>query len=236
VSARLEVRDLTAGYGGLPVASRVSLQVVAGSLTALVGPNGAGKTTLLRALAGVLPSTGTILLDGVEIAGESVSRRVARGMVLVPEGRQLFADMTVRENLELGGYLRPRRQRADGVADALAFFPLLADRHSQRAGTLSGGEQQLLALARALVASPKLLLLDEPSLGLAPKMVQEVFRIVRLICTTGISILLVEQNVRQALAIADYSYVLERGSVVAEGSGPTLLQTDLIHRTYLGRS
>jgi branched-chain amino acid transport system ATP-binding protein len=235
VSALLEVRDLEAGYGGVPVLSHVSLQVVVGSLTVLVGPNGAGKTTLLNAIAGVIPSSGTIRLAGADASADTVSRRVARGMVLVPEGRQLFGQMTVRENLELGGYLRSGRERAAMIGEVLPLFPGLAGRQAQRAGTLSGGEQQMVALARGLISKPALLLLDEPSLGLAPRMVKEVFAIVRRICDAGTSVLLVEQNVRQALTIADRGYVLERGSLVAEGSGVDLLGTDRIRQAYLGQ-
>jgi branched-chain amino acid transport system ATP-binding protein len=235
VSALLEVSDLQAGYGGVPVLNRVSLQVAAGSLTVLVGPNGAGKTTLLNAIAGVIPSSGTIRLAGADASADTVSRRVARGMVLVPEGRQLFGQMTVRENLELGGYLRSGRERATSIGEVLPFFPGLAGRQAQRAGTLSGGEQQMVALARGLISKPALLLLDEPSLGLAPRMVKEVFAIVRRICDAGTAVLLVEQNVRQALSIADRGYVLERGSLVAEGSGVDLLGTDLIRQSYLGQ-
>jgi acyl-CoA reductase-like NAD-dependent aldehyde dehydrogenase/ABC-type branched-subunit amino acid transport system ATPase component len=238
VTALLQVADLSAGYGASPVLTDVSLQVADGALVVLVGANGAGKTTLLSAIAGVIPSTGTIRFDGRELTGdltrETVSQRVARGMVLVPEGRQLFGEMTVRENLELGGYLRSRRERAESMAHVLTLFPRLGERLDQAAGTMSGGEQQMVALARALVSRPRLLMLDEPSLGLAPKMIGELFRLVRRIRDQGTAVLLVEQNVRQALAVADYSYVLERGSIVAEGAGADLLATDLIQRAYLG--
>jgi len=231
----LEVAGLSAGYGGgTPVLDQVSLRVGAGALVVLVGANGAGKSTLLAAIAGALPCTGTIRLHGSDVTGESVSGRVARGMILVPEGRRLFGEMTVRENLELGGYLRSRREREASITEVLALFPRLGERLAQPAGTLSGGEQQMLAVARALVSRPRLLLLDEPSLGLAPKMIAELFRLARRIRDRGTAVLLVEQNVRQALAIADYSYVLERGSIVAEGPGSDLLATDLIQRVYLG--
>jgi len=232
--AVLEVARLAAGYGGAPVLDDVSLQVAAGALVVLVGANGAGKSTLLGAIAGVIPCTGAIRLGGRDVTRESVSGRVARGMVLVPEGRRLFGEMTVRENLELGGYLRSRREREQSIAEVLTLFPRLHERLAQPAGTMSGGEQQMLAVARALVSRPQLLMLDEPSLGLAPRMIAELFRLVRRIRDRGTAVLLVEQNVRQALAIADYSYVLERGSIVAQGRGAELLATDLIQRVYLG--
>jgi len=234
VNPSLVVRELSAGYGGFAVLAQVSLEVRAGGLTALVGANGAGKTTLLKALAGVVPSAGTIRWDGVDIAAEATCRRVARGMVLVPEGRHLFGRMTVRENLELGGYLRAKTERAELIDAVLGRFPRLGERQRQPAGTLSGGEQQMLAIARALCGRPTLLMLDEPSLGLAPRVVAELFRIVREICAAGTSVLLVEQNVRQALAIADYAYVLERGRLVAEGSGKKLASSDLVQKAYLG--
>jgi acyl-CoA reductase-like NAD-dependent aldehyde dehydrogenase/ABC-type branched-subunit amino acid transport system ATPase component len=232
--ALLHVQDLAAGYGATAVLDRVSLRVAGGALVVLVGANGAGKTTLLSAIAGVIPSTGVVRLDGQDLARASVSQRVARGMVLVPEGRRLFGEMTVRENLELGGYLRSRRERADSVAEVLALFPRLHERQAQPAGTMSGGEQQMVAVARALVSRPRLLMLDEPSLGLAPKMIAELFRLVRRIRDRGTAVLLVEQNVRQALSVADHAYVLERGAIIAEGLGADLLKTDLIQRAYLG--
>ena len=232
--ALLQVAGLGAGYGATAVLADVSLRVGDGALVVLVGPNGAGKTTLLSAIAGVIPSTGEVRLGGQDLARAQVSERVARGMVLVPEGRRLFGEMTVRENLELGGYLRTRRERGESIAEVLALFPLLAERLHQPAGTMSGGEQQMLAIARGLVSRPRLLMLDEPSLGLAPKMIAELFRLVRRIRDRGTAVLLVEQNVRQALGVADWSYVLERGSIVARGAGKELLATDLIQRAYLG--
>jgi branched-chain amino acid transport system ATP-binding protein len=200
----------------------------------LVGANGAGKSTLLGAIAGLVPCAGAVRLDGADVTGESISARVARGMVLVPEGRRLFGEMSVRENLELGGYLRGASERRTAIAEALRLFPRLAERMGQAAGTMSGGEQQMLAVARALVSRPRLLMLDEPSLGLAPKMVGEVLRILQRIRDEGTSVLLVEQNVRQALAIADHGYVLERGAIVAAGAGRELLATDVVRRAYLG--
>jgi len=230
----LNVTQLSAGYDGLTVVNNVNLTVAAGSLTVLVGPNGAGKTTLLKAIAGVIAHQGAVAFAGKDITLASVSDRVANGLALVPEGRHLFPDMSVEENLELGGFLDTRSQRRRRIDDVMQLFPRLAERRRQFAGTMSGGEQQMLAIGRALVSEPALLMLDEPSLGLAPKIVTELFKIIGDINRRGITILLVEQNVRQAMRIATYSYVLERGSIVAEGTGRELLQTDIIRQSYLG--
>ena len=234
MSAMLEVRGLSAGYGAQPVLSTVSLDVGARALVVLVGANGAGKSTLLGAIAGLVACTGTVRLDGADVTGESISARVARGMVLVPEGRRLFGDMSVRDNVELGGYLRTARERRAAITEALRLFPRLAERLGQAAGTMSGGEQQMLAVARGLVSRPRLLMLDEPSLGLAPKMVGELLRILQRVRDEGTSVLLVEQNVRQALGIADHGYVMERGAIVAQGAGAELLESDVVQRAYLG--
>jgi branched-chain amino acid transport system ATP-binding protein len=230
----LKVTRLSAGYDGLMVVHDVDLAVKTGSLTVLVGANGAGKTTLLKTIAGVIPGDGTIEFGGEDISRASVSERVARGLALVPEGRHLFPDMTVEENLELGGFRVAHGRRLRGIEKAMQLFPRLAERRRQVAGTMSGGEQQMLAIGRALVSEPRLLMLDEPSLGLAPKIVAELFKIVRDINSSGTSVLLVEQNVRQAMRVAAYSYVLERGSIAAEGVGERLLETDIIRRSYLG--
>jgi branched-chain amino acid transport system ATP-binding protein len=232
--AVLTVTQLSAGYNGLSVVEQATITVETGSLTVLVGANGAGKTTLLKAIAGVIPSSGSVVLDGVDISGNSVSDRVAKGLVLVPEGRHLFPDMTVADNLELGGYCSSASERRSGVDRVLHFFPRLAERRRQLAGTMSGGEQQMLAIGRALVSRPKLIMLDEPSLGLAPKIVAELFRIICDIGQAGTSVLLVEQNVRQAMRISNYSYVIERGAIVAQGHGKELLDTDIIRQAYLG--
>ncbi len=226
--------QLSAGYNGLTVVHGVDLAVEPGSLTVLVGANGAGKTTLLKAIAGVIANGGAIEFDGEDITRASVSDRVAKGLALVPEGRHLFPDMTVEENIELGGFLVSRSDRRRRIDTVMQLFPRLAERRRQFAGTMSGGEQQMLAIGRALVIAPRLLMLDEPSLGLAPKIVAELFKIVRDINASGTSVLLVEQNVRQAMRIASYSYVLERGSIAAEGSGERLLQSDIIRQSYLG--
>ena len=230
----LKVSGLSAGYDGLTVVHGVNLSVEPGSLTVLVGANGAGKTTLLKAIAGVTASVGAVEFDSEDITGASVSARVAKGLALVPEGRHLFPDMTVEENIELGGFRVARGDRRRGIDKVMQLFPRLAERRRQFAGTMSGGEQQMLAIGRALVSEPRLLMLDEPSLGLAPKIVAELFKIVRDINAPGTSVLLVEQNVRQAMRIATYSYVLERGSIAAEGTGQRLLQSDIIRQSYLG--
>jgi branched-chain amino acid transport system ATP-binding protein len=230
----LKVARLSAGYDGLTVVNGIDLAVAGGSLTVLVGANGAGKTTLLKAIAGVIPNSGTVEFAGDDITGAAVSKRVAKGLALVPEGRHLFPAMTVEDNLELGGFLATRGKRRRSVDKVMQLFPRLAERRRQMAGTMSGGEQQMLAIGRALVSEPQLLMLDEPSLGLAPKIVAELFRIIRDINVAGTSILLVEQNVRQAMRIATYSYVLERGSIAAEGAGDALLQSDVIRKSYLG--
>ena len=236
MTALLEIEDLTAGYGATTVLRGVTLSVAAGSVTALVGSNGAGKTTLMRAVSGLLPVTsGSLRFDGNRITHETPNRRVERGLALVPEGRLVFPDFTVAETLRIGAYAPHARAgwraRAD---DMYALFPRLAERRGQRAQVLSGGEQQMLALARALMSRPRLLLLDEPSLGLAPMMAALVFETIASLRATGLTVFVVEQDVDAALTIADYAYVLENGSLVAEGEGPTLLGEDSIREAYLG--
>jgi branched-chain amino acid transport system ATP-binding protein len=230
----LSVKKLSAGYNGLVIVNRVDLVVETGALTVLVGANGAGKTTLLKAIAGIIPNAGLVEFNGDDITRASVADRVTRGLALVPEGRHLFPDMTVHENLELGGFRISRGDRRRGIDRVMQVFPRLAERRRQFAGTMSGGEQQMLAIGRALVSAPKLMMLDEPSLGLAPKIVADLFRIIRDINEAGTSVLLVEQNVPQAMRIATYSYVLDRGAVAAEGAGERLLQSDVIRKAYLG--
>ncbi|MET0964630.1 MAG: ABC transporter ATP-binding protein [Noviherbaspirillum sp.] len=235
MSALLETSRLCAGYGPLEIIRDIDIRAPAGRLTVVVGPNGAGKTTLMRALSGIIaPRTGEVTLAGQAVGAFSVARRVAGGLVLVPEGRHLFPQMSVQENLELGGYLQNASERRVLMAQVLALFPRLAQRRSQLAGTMSGGEQQMLAVGRALMGKPRCMLLDEPSLGLAPKMVADVFRILRQICDAGTGVLLVEQNVRQALSVCDHAYILEQGRVVAEGAGSELLQGERIRKSYLG--
>jgi len=233
VSASLVVRKLCAGYGPMRVLHDVDLEAPGGELTAIVGPNGAGKSTLLRAVSGIIPREGEVLFGG-EPLPERASAIVSRGLAQVPEGRQLFAQMTVLENLELGGYLVSRAERAGRLARVLELFPRLAERRRQLAGTMSGGEQQMLAVGRALMGKPKLLMLDEPSLGLAPKMVDELLAIVRRIRDEGVTVLLVEQNVAKALAMAQSAYVLERGAVVMKGAARSLLGSEQLRASYLG--
>jgi branched-chain amino acid transport system ATP-binding protein len=233
MSAALSVAGLCAGYGGIRVLEKIDLEAPAGELTAIVGPNGAGKTTLLKALSGLIPREGEVLFGGEPLPARP-SAIVARGLAQVPEGRQLFPQMSVAENLELGGYLLARGERAARLQRVHAFFPRLAERRVQLAGTLSGGEQQMLAVGRALMGRPRLLMLDEPSLGLAPKMVDELLAIVRRIRDEGVTILLVEQNVAKALAIAEGAYVIERGAVVMKGPADKLLRSEELRAAYLG--
>ena len=232
----LRVADLRAGYGRVPVLHGVALAVPAGRIVALIGPNGAGKTTLLAAVMGLLPRQGDVHLDGAP-AG-SAEAMVAAGVALVPETRALFSDMTVEDNLLLGFYPRHRagaRDAAAAMRAVFAIFPRLEERRRQRAATLSGGERQMLALGRALVARPRLLLLDEPSLGLAPLIVRDIFRVLARLRADGLAILLVEQNARAALDISDYGYVLEMGEVVLEGASAALAGDARVIATYLGR-
>ena len=232
--AHLQVQSLSAGYGGFLVLRELTLQARPG-LTVILGPNGAGKTTLLKAIAGLIPRTGKLRLDDDEIATDAkTSDIVRRGLVLVPEGRQLFAQMTVTENLELGGWLTPAAERAQRLQQVLRDFPKLAERATQLAGTMSGGEQQMVAVARAMMSAPRLLMLDEPSLGLAPRMVDELLRMVRRIADAGTTVLMVEQNVRKALAVADRGYVMERGRLVASGAATLLTRSRIVRQAYLG--
>ena len=232
----LEVRDLQVAYGDQQVLWGVSLEVREGEVVAVVGPNGAGKTTTLLTIAGLLrPRGGQVAFLGSRIDGLPPQAIVERGLALVPEGRRLFGTMTVRENLLLGGYLpRVRPQRAARLAEVMDLFPVLAARRHQRAATLSGGEQQMLAIARALIARPRLLLLDEPSLGLAPRLVRRVFSLIREIAGGGVTVVVVEQNVFQALEHADRAYVMSNGRVTASGPARELLAQDEIRRTYVG--
>ena len=232
----LAVTEIEAYYGRVRALHSVSLEVAEGSVVALLGANGAGKTTTLRVISGLLrPTRGSVEFDGRRIDGWSPDRVVRAGIVQVPEGRQIFADLTVHENLLLGGYARrdpmSASQDRPGVFD---YFPRLRERLRQRAGTLSGGEQQMLAIGRALMARPRLLVLDEPSLGLAPLLVKEIFRVIGEIRATGTSVLLVEQNVHMALGIADRAYVLETGRVILGDRSAALRQREEVRRAYLG--
>ncbi len=232
----LRVEGLHAGYGHVEVLHGISLIVPEGRMVAIVGPNGAGKTTLMSAVMGLLPRTGTVHYRGN--AAGTTELLVAAGAVLVPERRALFTDMTVEDNLQLGFYVRRRageRNSQPSMREVFEIFPRLQERRRQLAGTLSGGERQMLALGRALMARPRLLLLDEPSLGLAPIIVREIFRVLADQRARGLSILLVEQNVRAALQVADYGYVLEMGEVAAEGPSTELASNPQIVEAYLGQ-
>jgi branched-chain amino acid transport system ATP-binding protein len=234
----LEVRDLCVRYGKVEALRAIGLSVGRGRIAAVIGPNGAGKTTLLSAIAGLLPcAAGEIALDGVSIAGAPVEENVARGMALVPETREIFARMTVLDNLELGAFpLRRAGRRRSGelLGEVFTIFPRLRERRHQAAGTLSGGERQMLALGRALMSGPRLLLLDEPSLGLAPLVVREILRVVAELRRRGVSILLVEQNARAALEIADEAFVLETGEVKLSGPAAAVAGDPRVIESYLG--
>jgi branched-chain amino acid transport system ATP-binding protein len=232
----LEVKDLVVHYGAIQALRGVTVCVEEKQVVALIGANGAGKTTTLRAISGMIrASGGTVKLFGEELLGQRSHRIVARGMAHAPEGRGIFLNLTVKENLELGAYLR--RDHAGIAQDlerSLALFPILRDRRSQVAGTLSGGEQQMLAVGRALMSRPRLLLLDEPSLGLAPQVVERIFGVLKQVNAEGVALLLVEQNAHKALQIAHRAYVLETGQVVMQGTGAELLAAPEVRRAYLG--
>jgi branched-chain amino acid transport system ATP-binding protein len=231
----LEVRGLKACYGPIEALHGLDFSVPKGRLVALVGANGAGKTTLLRVLSGVhRASAGTIRFDGVDISRMASYRRVALGICQSPEGRQVFGPMSVEDNLLLGAYRRQDSRLKARVEEAYSLFPVLKEKRKLPAGTLSGGQQQMLAIARALMGEPKLLLLDEPSLGLAPLLVAEILRVIDRLRHQGITILLVEQNARAALAIADVGYIVETGRILKSGSGQELLESDDVKRAYLG--
>jgi branched-chain amino acid transport system ATP-binding protein len=239
MSALLEVRDLHVAYGRVEAVHGVSLTVEDGRIVTVIGPNGAGKTTLLGAIMGMLPSRGHIGFLGASAARLTVEQRVGQGLCLVPERRELFAAMSVADNLELGAFQRFRSgDRTIGSTrdEVYARFPRLAERRAQLAGTLSGGERQMLALGRALMAKPRLLMLDEPSLGLAPLIVREIFNIIAALKAAGVAILLVEQNARAALQVADHGYVLETGEVAIEGASDQLAGDSRVAATYLGQS
>ncbi|KYF82795.1 ABC transporter ATP-binding protein [Sorangium cellulosum] len=236
MAAALEVTDLTTGYGEVQILWGVSLRLEPGKLTALVGSNGAGKTTLLRAVTGLLPTwSGAVVFGGHDVTRLPAHARAGEGLVLVPEGRQLFSDMTVQENLELGAFSKRAQPGARrNLERVLEMFPRLADRRGQKAGTLSGGEQQMVAVARGLMADPKVLMLDELSLGLAPRLVLDLFESLRRLKAEGLTMLLVEQNVAMAMAVSDYAYVLAEGRVHLEGEASELAQKEEVRRAYLG--
>jgi branched-chain amino acid transport system ATP-binding protein len=234
----LEVRDLSLAYGDVPVLHGISLRVDEGEIVSLVGANGAGKTTTLRAVSGLLSAAaGEVTFAGTRLTALPPSRIVELGIGHVPEGRQLFTNMTVAENLEIGAYLgRARAELPQTLARVTALFPRLAERRQQQAGTLSGGEQQMLAIARALMSRPRLLMLDEPSLGLAPLMVKAIFEAIRRISCEGTTVLLVEQNLVQSLRLSDRGYVLETGRIVLEGKADELLANPHTRRAFFGLS
>jgi len=231
----LKVEDLHVYYGSIHAIKGVSFEVNEGEIVTLIGANGAGKSTTLNTVAGLMkPRSGSVVFDGKAIAGVPASKIVPQGMALCPEGRRVFQQMTVRENLEMGGYTRPAGEIADSLDDVFNRFPRLKERHRQIAGTLSGGEQQMLAMGRALMSKPKLLMLDEPSMGLAPILVEQIFDIVQELHRAGTTILLVEQNAQMALSIADRAYVLETGNIVKEGIADDLMHDDDVRKAYLG--
>ncbi|MBI5437280.1 MAG: ABC transporter ATP-binding protein [Nitrosomonadales bacterium] len=232
----LTIENLKVGYGGIQALKGISLEVASGELVALIGSNGAGKTTTLKALAGLLhPAAGKVRYAGKSLLACAAHQRVCDGLALVPEGRGVFARLSVEENLQMGAYTRSdTAQIGTDLEHKYALFPRLAERRTQLAGTLSGGEQQMVAMARALMSRPKLLMLDEPSMGLAPMMVAKIFETIRDISAQGVSILLVEQNARLALEVAQRGYVLESGLVTLSGASSELLGSDAVQRAYLG--
>ena len=236
MSAILQIRSLSAGYDGVSVIRDIDISVEEGGIATIVGANGAGKTTALRAISGILrPVQGEIVFAGAPIHDLPPHEIVARGLVMVPEGRRLFPSLTVRENLELGAF-QPhcKRKRPDTLKHVFDIFPRLREREGQKAGTLSGGEQQMVAIGRALMSLPKVLMLDEPSLGLAPVIVRTLFDIVSTINASGTTVVLVEQNIKHALSISSQAWVLENGSIALRGTGPELLKDDNTRRAYLG--
>jgi branched-chain amino acid transport system ATP-binding protein len=233
-SPLLDIRDLHVSYGRVEAVHGVTLGVEAGSIVTVIGANGAGKTTLLNAAMGVLPARGQLRFAGEDLASWGIEDRVAMGLALVPERRELFGTMTVAENLLLGGFRSSAAQRAQGFEEVYGRFPRLKERAKQLAGTLSGGERQMLAMGRALMSRPRLLMLDEPSLGLAPLIVRDIFEIITGLRKTGVSILLVEQNARAALQAADRAYVMELGAITAEGEASKLAADPRVVESYLG--
>ena len=230
----LEIRDLQVHYGGIEAVKGISLDVPQGQIVTLIGANGAGKSSTLRAIAGLVkPSAGTITFQGEDITGKDSNLIVSRGITLVPEGRRIFPDMTVLENLKIGAYLR-KDDLTEDLNWVFDLFPRLKERYHQAAGTMSGGEQQMLAISRGLMSKPKLLMLDEPSLGLAPIIVEEIFEMITKVRASGTTVLLIEQNASLALQISDYAYALELGRVSLSGTGRELLESEDVKKIYLG--
>lgn len=231
----LDIRALYAGYGHMKVLHGIDLNIGTGEIVALLGSNGAGKSTLNNNISGLYkPTGGQILFEGQDIAGMRSESVVDMGIIQVPEGRRIFPNMSIRENLELGGYRRGRANRSTNLERVVSVFPRLSERFDQLAGTLSGGEQQMLAIGRAMMAEPRLLILDEPSLGLSPLLVEEMFGLIQQLNKEGLSIFLVEQNVMQSLEIADRAYVIENGQVVISGPADTLIDDPELKKSYLG--
>ena len=230
----LEIKNLVVSYGGIEAVKGIDLTVEEGKIVTLIGSNGAGKSTTLKAVAGLVwPKSGEILLDGTNLVGKSTDQIVSSGVTLVPEGRRVFSNLTVAENLRIGAYLR-KDSRADDLARVYDLFPRLKEREWQQVGTLSGGEQQMLAVGRALMAKPKLIMMDEPSLGLAPIVVRGIFEIIREINRQGITVLLIEQNANMALKGADWAYVMQTGSILMQGPGAELAANQEVTAAYLG--
>ena len=231
----LKVDDIHVYYGSIHAVKGVSFEVNEGEIVTLIGANGAGKSTVLNTVSGLLPPrTGSVQFMGQDLRGTAAHKVVERGLAQVPEGRRIFLQMTVEENLEMGAYTRPNSTIAPGIADVYKRFPRLEERRRQVAGTLSGGEQQMLAMGRALMSSPKLLMLDEPSMGLAPILVEQIFDIIKELHAAGTTILLVEQNAQAALSVADRAYVLETGRISLSGTGEELMASDQVRKAYLG--
>ncbi|AVG42588.1 ABC transporter ATP-binding protein [Achromobacter insolitus] len=237
MSRLLDIKNLAVSYGAVNALKQVSLHVDTNEIVTIIGGNGAGKSTMMRALSGIEKSTGDIAFAGQDLGGVSAHKRVGLGIAHVPEGRQVFPDQTVHDNLMLGAFLRKESpaELAAEIENCFAMFPRLKERRDQYAGTLSGGEQQMLAICRALMSKPRILMLDEPSLGLAPLIVAEIFKIIKSLKERGMTILLVEQMANQALAISDRAYVLEVGSIVMEGTGQELLASERVREAYLGK-
>lgn len=234
----LEIKDLVVSYNGIEAVKGITFDVPKGKIVTLIGANGAGKSTVLKTVAGIVkPKNASIVFEGTEISGKTPDFIVSKGVTLVPEGRRVFPNLTVLENLKIGAYLRKdKKEIQKDIKHVYELFPRLKERSWQLAGTLSGGEQQMLAVGRALMSSPKLIMMDEPSLGLAPLVVQDIFSIIRQINSDGITVLLIEQNANMALKIADKAYVMETGRITMEGTGAELLEDETIKEAYLGKA
>ncbi len=230
----LQIKELKVKYGGIEAVRGISFNVNAGEIVTLIGANGAGKSSTLRTISGLVkPAKGNIIFDGEDITGKDPTQIVSKGLMMVPEGRRIFPNLTVLENLRIGAYLRKDDLEED-IEKVYGYFPRLKERSWQEGGTLSGGEQQMLAVGRALMGRPKLLMMDEPSLGLAPIVVQEIFRIITRISEAGTTVLLIEQNANMALHVADRAYVIENGQILMEGTGKELLENEKVREAYLG--